>query len=651
MGLKLFDGSGDVSEDDISKIEINKEYARRYEHNKKREDLQRFEELKKKGLIEHSSNSGSEESSDDSSEEDGLINSSKHDLEFFNALLKVRNQDPVLRNQQAKLFESEESESESVSENDDSKKDKIEARQDFKKGKNGKKVKKEKPMYLKDVVSKHLIEEGPEFEDTEDKKMGGVKSYGEEQEELRKAFLNAVEEGADEEGDLLKMKESRENEIEDGKGNGEIANKLDQYFGEDGKLDDNMKFLKDYFRNKMWVEEDKGGNRLDEEGLGFSEDEEEIDRQEDYEREFNFRFEENVGDRVMGHSRIVEGSVRKTTNARKLQRERKEERMAQAEFERKEELKHLKNLKKKDINEKLRTIRETAGIGEDEAFLLDEDDLEEEWDPEEHDRKMKEAFADDYYEADDVNPEFGSDSDGGELEKPDFDKEDELLKLPKGWDDEYGSGDGFLAVRERNLKRSLENDNGQIKVEEVPETSERKKKHKISTVEKAFRDDLMDEYYKLDYEDTIGDLQTRFKYKPVNAKRYGLSTEEIFTMDDKELNQYVSLKKLAPYKEKEWKVPRIKTFNQKQRNKALLEGVMSNVRKTGEKNSRGNGQKPATDVGATGIKKSQGEELVGDMGNHSRKSRRRHRQAELKLSHSRLMAYGKIPSKPKSKRK
>lgn len=50
----------------------------------------------------------------------------------------------------------------------------------------------------------------------------------------------------------------------------------------------------------------------------------------------------------MGQTRVVEGSVRKKTNVRKLQRERKEERLAQAEFERKEE---LKNLTKKEMNE------------------------------------------------------------------------------------------------------------------------------------------------------------------------------------------------------------------------------------------------------------------------------------------------------------
>ncbi|KAI3464486.1 hypothetical protein Pfo_021149 [Paulownia fortunei] len=625
--LKLFDEDGDSPNDDVSKIEINHEFAKRYEHNKKREELQRYEELKKQGRVD-SSDSDSEDSS---SEEEELIKPSKKtDFEFFDALIKVKNQDPILRNKDAKLFNSDsedENDSDNVSE---------------------KKGKKKKPMYLKDVVSKHLIEAGPEFDDEEmenednDEKVNRVKSYSEEQEELRREFLKAVDEGEnDEEGDFLRVKNSGSKEDEEEEED-EIEGKLDEYFGEDEKLDEDMMFLKDYFRNRMWIDGGRSNGMGDEE-IEFSEDEEEIERQEDYERGYNFRFEENAGDRVMGHSRKVEGSVRKKENARKLQRERKEERMTQAEFERKEELKRLKNLKKKEINEKLEKIREVAGIGKDESVFLDEGDLEEEFDPEAYDRKMKEAFGDGYYDAEDVDPEFGSDpdEDGVGFEKPNFDKEDELLGLPQGWDEVNESGEGFMSARQKFLKDRLgdgdENEVGEDGDDE-PKEGKRKRKRKPSEVEKAVREQLMEEYYKLDYEDTIGDLKTRFKYKPVKAKRYGLTPEEIFMMDDKDLNQYVSLKKLAPYREKEWKVPRIKTVQLKQRSK-----------NEDRKEKRHVGKATTKVVNAADTESSQPAESNGDMSTLSRRSKRRRREAELKLSRSRLMAYGKIPSKSKSK--
>ncbi|CAL5333271.1 unnamed protein product [Camellia sinensis] len=307
--------------------------------------------------------------------------------------------------------------------------------------------------------------------------------------------------------------------------------------------------------------------------------------------------------------------------------------MTQVEFERKEELKHLK---KKEMREKLRKIRDTAEINENWVCLLDEDDLEVEFDPEEHDRKMKEAFNDDYYDADDADPEFGSDrdEDGDEFEKPDFDKEEELLGLPKGWDDTSVSGDGFLAARERNLKRRAENEGH----------------HEQTEKEKEILDKELEEYYKLDYEDTVGDLKTRFKYRDVGAKRYGLPTEEILMLDEKELNQYVSLKKLAPYREKEWKVPRNQVLNQKQRNKLLLQGKILNDKKIG-KNLKIDDKKSTTVAVYKEKEKAQVKESNGYISNLSRRSKRRNRQAELKLSTSRLMAYGKIPSKSKSKKK
>ncbi|KAL7208791.1 hypothetical protein ACSBR1_030508 [Camellia fascicularis] len=636
MGMKLFEGS-DGSDEDISKIKVNKEFARRYEHNKKREDLQKLEELKKKGLVEDSSDSKSDdEASSDESDEDELINPKK-DLVFLNALIKVKNQDPKLKNKEAKLFESENEEEE----------------EEQGKREEGQRDKKGKPMYLKDVAARHLIEEGPEFEEEVDKLR--VKSYSEEQEEFRRAFLEVAKEAldGDDDGELLRLKESKSMGDEDDSDAGEVQKKLDEYFGKDDHLNENEMFLKKYFRNKMWVDEGKGKKALDDVVSDFSEDEEEIEKQEDYEREYNFRFEENAGDRVLGHSRFVEGSVRKKTNARKLQRKSKEERMAQAEFERKEELKHLKNLKKKEMREKLRKIRDTAGIDENWVCPLDEDDLEEEFDPEEHDRKMKEAFNDDYYDADDADPEFGSDrdEDGDEFEKPDFDKEDELLGLPKGWDDTSISGDGFLAARERNLKRRAENEGHHEQIEEeVPEEDKRKKKPKMSKLEKEILDKELEEYYKLDYEDTVGDLKTRFKYRDVGAKRYGLTMEEILMLDEKELNQYVSLKKLAPYREKEWKVPRNQVLNQKQRNKLLLQGKILNDKKIG-KNLKIDDKKSTTVAVYKEKEKAQVKESNGDMSNLSRRSKRRHRQAELKLSTSRLMAYGKIPSKSKSKKK
>ena len=62
-------------------------------------------------------------------------------------------------------------------------------------------------------------------------------------------------------------------------------------------------------------------------------------------------------------------------------------------------------------------------------------------------------------------------------------------------------------------------------------------------------DKLVDEYYALDYEDKVGDVKTRFHYAKVPAESFNLTPEEILLATDAELNSYMSLKKLAPYRQ------------------------------------------------------------------------------------------------------
>ncbi|CAI9102692.1 OLC1v1000999C1 [Oldenlandia corymbosa var. corymbosa] len=674
MGLKLFDDGG--SDGEADKIEIDREFARRFEYNKEREERQRAAELAKKGVISLHSDSDSDDSSSSGEEVEEEVKGKKKDLEFFDALIKVKSRDPILKDKEAKLFKCE-SETDDDSDGSDDAMD-TDDKNDEKKGKLKKDGKKEKhkPVYLKDVMSKLLIEKGPEYDDdeddeddvTENKEEKKVKSHVQEQEELRQGVLEALKEVDGDGGELLKEKSSKgveggDDEEED---DGFVA-KLDKYFGPDGCLDENNIFLKDYFRKRMWLEAGDNKTGLGNEGgseIDVSEDEEEIERQEDYEREYNFRFEENAGDRVEGHSRIVEGSVRKKSNTRKLQRERKEERMAQAKFEMKEELKHLKNVKRKEMKEKLRKIRQAAGIGEDGSLLLEEDDLEEEFDPDEFDKMMERAYNKTYYEAEDIDPGFGSenDEDGDELEKPDFEKEDELLGLSKGWENVNGTTDGFSAARERILKEKIKDVDNHYEPQaegkdEVPEDGEdgkrkKKRKRKLSEVEKAVTEQLLEEFHKLEYEDTIGDLKTRFKYRAVKPKNYGLNTTKVLAMDDKELNQVVSIKKLAPYREKEWKVPRTQILQQKQKIKNPEQGV-SNVRKSDKHKVKTTAEKSSSP--GSFVSGEQQVEKNASASSPSRRAKRRRRQAqaqkELKISHTRSMAYGNIPVKSKSKKK
>ncbi|XP_020871382.1 protein KRI1 homolog [Arabidopsis lyrata subsp. lyrata] len=305
--------------DDLSQFtgfELDEKYMKRLEHNKNREALQRHEEQKKKGLIDDP-----EEDSEPESEPDSDLGNPESDLKFVDLLLKVKKKDPIIKNKDAKFFESDESSEEDEVDEKDKKK---------------KKKKKKKKLYLKDVQAHHLLEEGPEFvEEDEERK---VRTYAEQQGELRRAVTDALEAGGNEsdgDDDFLRVVEKEGDD--DVEVDQELAKKIDEYFGEEAEVVENQ-FLKDYLVKQLWKEKEE--KIIDKAELKeLSEDEQAVWDQEDFEAgrplERSYRHEENAGDIVMGQSRVVKGSVRKKDNARKVQRKSKEERMKMAEIERK----------------------------------------------------------------------------------------------------------------------------------------------------------------------------------------------------------------------------------------------------------------------------------------------------------------------------
>lgn len=69
-----------------------------------------------------------------------------------------------------------------------------------------------------------------------------------------------------------------------------------------------------------------------------------------------------------------------------------------------------------------------------------------------------------------------------------------------------------------------------------PANLKRKDKDKMTEEEKKeYLENLLEDYYNLEYEDIIGggSVKTRFKYKKVGATDFGLTDEEILLLDDK----------------------------------------------------------------------------------------------------------------------
>ena len=100
----------------------------------------------------------------------------------------------------------------------------------------------------------------------------------------------------------------------------------------------------------------------EEEEVDYEEDEEELDVADLFESKYNFRFEELQDNnkeqnmQVIGHSRNVEGSLRRVDERRKLQREQRLERKEKERRQKEAELRRLKNLKREEVRTLLSTF-------------------------------------------------------------------------------------------------------------------------------------------------------------------------------------------------------------------------------------------------------------------------------------------------------
>ena len=246
-------------------------------------------------------------------------------------------------------------------------------------------------------------------------------------------------------------------------------------------------FLNNFVLNRGWKFDSSDKIDYDE----IVEDDEKFEQQEEeYEIKHNFRFEEPDSQYVIGHSRDIIQGVRRKDDKRKIARQLVKERKESEKLQKREELKRLKNLKRKEIERKLQEIKKNAG---DEKLNFDLD-LEEEFDPNKWDEKMGNVFNSEYYDRYEVK------KDGKKPKKPKFKTE-------------------------------------------IPDMDDNK-----TTMEKERLQKYTDEYFQLDYEDLIQDLPVRFKYAQVESNDYSLKLEEILQAEDEQLNELISLKKLAPFR-------------------------------------------------------------------------------------------------------
>jgi protein KRI1 len=450
-------------------------------------------------------------------------------------------------------------------------------------------------------------------------------AYDEEQVNLRSAFLNDDDDDDDSNNDdtWLKKKSNKNNTSDDQIEKDrleEIANltattntatssadnstKLQDPKGE---VEDGEEFLFDFIKNKRWVDHDTFDyNDDEEEGARYPATDEydkgndsdaslnDLNKTDEFESRYNFRFEEanntgtesGAGLSVVGYARSsLSDTIRRKDESRKMKRKQRKERKMEERKAKEEKLKRLKNAKREELEERISQVK---GVLSDKTSEIPDDTVNEElvaklmdgdFDPDKFEDLMSKMYDDNYYEQEDGD--WKNDSDVKQsLMKSGLQEDKEIiteLEDREGEDfhddvEEYDAGQEDFG----------EDDQDGVYDEEAEYQEDYQDEKKVENVlDKKLNDRMMDELYKLDYEDIIGDMPTRFKYRKVQSNRYGLRPEEILFSRDTTLKQFVSLKRMAPYEEEGEYLPGTKRRKRfREMAKADLEEIMRESEKT-----------------------------------------------------------------------
>lgn len=127
----------------------------------------------------------------------------------------------------------------------------------------------------------------------------------------------------------------------------------------------------------------------------------------------------------------MENSVRQIDDKRKIKRVERKERKQKEKDVKMNELKELQKLKKQEIEDKIKKLQTITG-NIDVAFK--DDDIDGDFDPDAHDRRMQTLFDQEFY--------AGQETD----QKPEFPELDEYLEedIPTTNDDLHCEDDDFI---------------------------------------------------------------------------------------------------------------------------------------------------------------------------------------------------------------
>ncbi|KAB8296811.1 hypothetical protein EYC80_002228 [Monilinia laxa] len=551
----MLDDSDSSSEDDSvggapleSGFKVNQEYAKRFEHNKKREELQRLEEkytkkpgptIGRNGEKKYGDKYDEDSSSSDDEDEDdeGFLATEDLDKEISATLQALRSKDPRVYDEKVTFYAPIDEDAEDGTTTE----------------------KKEKPMYLKDYHRQNLLAGHTGGEEEENV----PQTFAQEQEALKKKIVGEMHAAAgdgsdsDEDEGFLVKKDNKSGLSSQGI-HPSRASKVEVDVAIADK--DPETFLSNFMAARAWVPSD---------GARFqpleSDDEEEDDRAEQFETAYNLRFENPAGSNEMlkSYARdvVAEKSVRRDeVSSRKKARDAAREKKEAEKKEREEERSRLKRLKIEEMEERLQKIKKAAGLSG--KVLKDEEwgqFLDAAWDDDNWEAEMNKRFGESYY----AEQEGGSDSDdetGGKkkkkVKKPKWDDDIDIKDLIPEFDDEEVSSKPAFSLSDieddaednsddegESSKKSKSNKERQL---------EKQAKKKAARLERKKIEDLVDS--KLDVDLSLASKKASvFRYRETSPTSFGLTARDILMAPDSSLNEFAGLKKMATFRDAEKK--------------------------------------------------------------------------------------------------
>ncbi|KAK5773587.1 hypothetical protein RI543_005104 [Arxiozyma heterogenica] len=404
----------------------------------------------------------------------------------------------------------------------------------------GQKVKTQKPIYLKDyhrmnILSGDALKSDDELDQMET--VDGQKSFVVQQRDERNKLLDEIKgamddsNGEDEDDDgFLKKKEIKQ----DNNDNNQLSYENDE------------QFLKDFLAQQAWIPKE-GDKVIELDATGQSDDENFNNAVEDFENAYNFRYEDPNSAEIISYARNQATLRRSKTSSRR--RKREEEKVVKDKLKKDKESKIQKKKTKKinkltDVLEQLQkefgAKIESHMVDKITKTLMNSDYKENEWD-----NVIAELFDDEFYNNDSEKPTWNDDDGLGNNHQFDDDNEEENQKEEE---EDERKKDVDNKTIDKKSKKEMKNAVKREKKKLTEMVENAVEANKLAIIDEVENDELHERGRSKERNDSDG---VKFRYREVSPESFGLTTREIFAADDADLNEFISLKKFAPYRSKE----------------------------------------------------------------------------------------------------